>query len=197
MRLFWERGYEGTSFDDLIAAMRISPSSFYNSFGSKQHLYGEAVDAYMTASGEWFLGILSQAGDTRTAFERLIEATAVEFTRTDRPAGCMISLAGTHVAPALACVRDMMVDHRALSEVALAERLRNGILAGDIPPDTDVTALAAFFGTLLRGLAVQARDGASQQRLREIGRIAMRVWPEEVKMRPKRANDASRRVPGS
>ena len=30
MQLFWERGFEGTSFDELIAAMGISPSSFYN-----------------------------------------------------------------------------------------------------------------------------------------------------------------------
>ena len=48
MKLFWERGYEGTSFDDLIAAMSISASSFYNSFGSKERLYNEAVDQYLS-----------------------------------------------------------------------------------------------------------------------------------------------------
>ncbi len=195
MRLFWDRGYAGTTFDDLIAAMGISPSSFYNAFGSKERLYSEAVDAYMSASGKWFLSILAETADTRTAFERLIEVTTEEFTRTDWPTGCMISLAGTHVPPALASVRDMMVGHRVLSEAALSRRLRSGVEAGDLPPDTDVAVLAAFFGTLFRGLAVQARDGASQPRLLEIGRVAMRAWPGKSKPKPKRTGNTERIVP--
>lgn len=178
MKLFWERGYEGTSFDALIDAMCISASSFYNSFGSKEEIYREATDAFLEASGKWFLSILGdETLETRTAFERLLFATAVEFTRDDLPAGCMISLAGTHVSPCLKSVREMMIEHRAVSERALVERLRKGIVAGDVSADVDVAALAAYFSVLLRGLAVQARDGASRERLVAIGRLAMRTWP--------------------
>src|SRR5580704_12190384 len=68
MKLFWERGYEGTSFDELIGAMGISASSFYNSFGNKEELYREATEAYVQSSGGWFLGILhDETIDTRTA----------------------------------------------------------------------------------------------------------------------------------
>ena len=42
MELFWDRGYEGTTFDDLIGAMKLSPSSFYREFGSKERLYRES-----------------------------------------------------------------------------------------------------------------------------------------------------------
>src|SRR6201989_3719869 len=86
MKLFWERGYEGTSFDDLIAAMGISASSFYNSFGSKEALYCEATRTYLEWSGQWFFAILNDPSiDTRTAFARLFAATAEEFTRSDQP----------------------------------------------------------------------------------------------------------------
>jgi AcrR family transcriptional regulator len=177
MRLFWERGYEGASFDDLTAAMGISPSSFYNSFGSKERLYQEAAEAYMAAASQWFVLELNAGSDTKTAFHRLLSAAAREFTRKDLPTGCMISLACTQVPPALACLRDTMVRNRGAAQTAMAARIQRGIEEGDVPKDTDVEALAAFYSTLSRGLAVQARDGASRERLQEIVEIAMRAWP--------------------
>jgi AcrR family transcriptional regulator len=178
MKLFWERGYQGTSFDDLIHSMGISASSFYNSFGSKEELYCEATRSYLVSSGRWFFGILNDGStDTRTAFSRLFAATAEEFTRGDHPAGCMISLACTQTPPALENIRDMMAEHRAFSEGTMAERIQRGIADGDVPDDTDVEMLAAYFSAVARGLAGQARDGASREKLAEIGRLAMRAWP--------------------
>ncbi|WP_433766187.1 TetR/AcrR family transcriptional regulator [Pseudomonas putida] len=177
MKLFWESGYEGTSFDTLIATMGISASSFYNSFGSKEQLYAEATDAYLQASGEWFIGILRDQTDTRTAFKRLLEATASQFTRDDLPAGCMISVACVHVPPTLHSVRDMMVEHRAAARHVMEARIQRGIEEGDIPADTDVSALAGYFNVLARGLAVQARDGATSEQLLAIARVAMQAFP--------------------
>ena len=179
MKLFWERGYEGTSFDELIAVMGISASSFYNSFGSKEALYCEATQAYLEWGGQWFNAILHDPSiDTRTAFARLFEATAEEFTRGDHPLGCMISLAGTHCSPGMKSIRDMMAEHRAFSEGAMAERMRKGVANGDLAEDTDCDMLAAYYSAVARGLAVQARDGAPREKLAEIGRLAMRAWPE-------------------
>src|ERR1700733_12360694 len=180
MKLFWERGYEGTSFDDLIAAVGISPWVFYNSFGSKEALYCEATRSYLEWAGQWFFAILNDPSiDTKAAFARLFEATAEEFTRGDHPLGCMISLAGTHCPPGMSNIRDMMAEHRAFSESAMAERIHKGIARGDVPEDTDAKMLAAYYSAVARGLAVQARDGASRKTLVEIGRLAMRAWPAD------------------
>ncbi|MGH6713346.1 MAG: TetR/AcrR family transcriptional regulator [Bradyrhizobium sp.] len=42
----WRQEYEATSRDDLTAAMGLSRSSFYASFGSKQAVLMAAVQSY-------------------------------------------------------------------------------------------------------------------------------------------------------
>lgn len=180
MQLFWERGFEGTSFDELITLMGISPSSFYNSFGSKERLYQEATETYLAVSGEWFLRELNADTDTRSAFHNVLLAAAREFTREGLPTGCMISLAGTHLPPSLNSVRDMMARHRQRGQAALTARIQQGIERGDVPPGTNADVLAAFYSALSRGMAVLARDGASREQLADIVEIAMRAWPHSI-----------------
>ena len=178
MKLFWERGYIGTSFDDLIDAMGISPSSFYNTFGSKERLYHEATEAYVAQSRKWFSAELEAATDTKTAFHRLLTKGAHEITRDDQPVGCMISLACVQVPPALEPVRQMMAGYRCDAEAAMAARIQRGIDEGDVPDSTNVQALAGFYSALSKGMAVLARDGATRSRLLEIVEIGMRAWPD-------------------
>jgi hypothetical protein len=71
----------------------------------------------------------------------------------------MVSIAAMQTAPDLSSIREFATQARQASQKALADRLRRGIAEGDVPVDTDVDALAAYFGTVFRGMAVQARDG--------------------------------------
>ncbi len=74
-------------------------------------------------------------------------------------------------------IRDMMAEHRAFSESAMAARIRKGVANGEMPTDADCDMLAAYYSAVARGLAVQARDGASRKKLAQIGRLAMSAWP--------------------
>lgn len=178
MKLFWEHGFEGTSTDDLEAALKMGPSSILNSFGSKEQLYALAIETYMGEPTKYFVDMLNSSPDTRQAFENLVNSAADELTRSDRPTGCMISLAGTHMSAAHERIRALLAAQRALSERLLADRLKRGVSEGDLSADANVEELASYFGTVFRGMAVQARDGRSRAQLQAIGRLAMRAWPD-------------------
>ena len=192
MKLFWDRGFEGTSLDDLAAAMGISMSSFYNSFGSKERIYKEATEAYLLSSSDWFVGELDRPGaDTPSAFENMLRAAVRHFTSDKLPSGCMISLAGLQVPPSLEFLRDLMATKRKDAQKILADRIRRGIREGDVSKETNADVLAAFYSAFSRGLAIQARDGASHKRLLEIVQIAMEAWPSALQARQRRAHGKS------
>ncbi len=46
MRLFWRKGYAGTSVEDLIGTLNLSRSSLYDTFGDKRTLFLEALKFY-------------------------------------------------------------------------------------------------------------------------------------------------------
>jgi AcrR family transcriptional regulator len=178
MKLFWERGYEGTSFKALTAAMRVTSSSFYFAFGSKEQLYREVVDCYAAGPAAFFVETIeSETLDTRSAFVALLEGHARLFTMEDCPPGCLVSFAFAHAPPELATLAKLTGDIRRWAEQSMAERLAKGVERGDLPPDTDVDGLASYFETIIRGMAIKARDGASREKLFAAGQLAMRVWP--------------------
>ncbi len=178
MRVFWDRGYEGATFDELIAAMGVSPSSFYNAFGNKEALYREAVGAYLTGPGGFFPAALAGEGSAKDAFARLMMATAAAYTDATGPAGCMISLAGLHDTPERADLHGFMREVRGQSLALMVERLDEGVRSGDLPEGTDVAQVAEFFETVFRGMAVRARDGADRSMLEKTGVMALDAWPD-------------------
>lgn len=177
MLLFWDRGYEVTSLDELSAAMGISPSSLYATFGGKEQLFRAAVDRYLARGGGHMDRILAEEPTARGAVQRLLETAADEFTRPDHPSGCMIALAGTQCSPGARPLQDLMRGHREAWHASLQARIQRSIEDGELASDTDAAALATFYVTVLLGMSVQARDGASRESLRAATEAAMRAWP--------------------
>lgn len=177
MKLFWERGYEGTSYDALIEAMGMSASSLQRAFGSKERLFQEALTYYGTEYSTWFREALDHPGPTYAVFEAMVEATAHAFTESESPRGCLVSLAALQVGPTHSAISDAAAGARMAARAELAARIRSGIDAGDVPATTDPDAVALFFDTVFRGMAIQARDGADLETLRTIGRLALQQFP--------------------
>src|ERR1700733_4425852 len=51
LKVFWRKGYEGTSLPDLTRAMGINRPSLYAAFGNKEALFRKAIDRYAQGPG--------------------------------------------------------------------------------------------------------------------------------------------------
>jgi AcrR family transcriptional regulator len=176
MEVFWERGYEGTSISDLSAAIGVHPPSLYAAFGSKEDLFREAVALYDTLEGSATQEALDGAPTARAAVEAMLRLHAEHYTDPDKPTGCLIVLGATTWTPHNEAVRQYLAGLRAKTHDALRERFSRGIADGDLPPGTDIEALAAYFNTVIEGLSIQARDGVSRKAMNVIVDLALAGW---------------------
>ena len=168
MKVFWAVGYERARLTDLQEAMGgITAPSFYAAFGSKEKLFREAVELYSKTLGAPMMKSLADAPTARAAMEQLLHAAVEAFTKPDAPHGCML-------------VQDAMNSAPVRSLRARRKKLIRQRLARDLPSRPDVAALANFIVTVVDGLAIQARDGASRQTLQLAADCAMAAWDKVV-----------------
>jgi len=177
MDVFWSLGYQGATLADLQKAMGgIAAPSFYAAFGSKERLFREAVELYSTTLGAPMRKALTGRTSARASIESLLHAAIRAFRKPGKPRGCMLVLAAINGAPANRPVQQFLRRLRARRRKAIEERLRRGISEGELPSGVDAKALASFYATVLDGLAIQARDGASTSALQFAVRSAMAAW---------------------
>ncbi|MEV0444755.1 TetR/AcrR family transcriptional regulator [Streptomyces spectabilis] len=176
MEVFWEQGYEATSMTDLTTAMGIASPSLYAAFGSKERLFQEAVALYSATEGAAMARAFTEVPTARGAVEAVLRENARAYTDRDRPTGCMIVLAATNCSPGNAPVRDHLATWRRSGAEMMADRLRRGVDEGELPAATDTEAAAAFYTTIIQGMSVQARDGATRTDLDKTVDRAMAAW---------------------
>ena len=176
MRVFWELGFEVTSIADLTSAMGINPPSLYATFGDKQALFQEAVQRFQDTQGAMLFRALGEESTARRSIARLLLDVAAGYTNPANPPGCMVISAATSIGPGHVHLQRSLRAIRLDMRANIEQRLAAGVTSGELPPDTDVSALALFFAATIEGMSTQARDGATQAELEVIAARALRAW---------------------
>src|ERR1700742_1510872 len=172
MKLFWRKGYEGTSLPELTRAMGINRPSLYAAFGDKEELFGKVLARYAQGPAG-YVGTALEEPTARAVAERLLLGTVETLGDPRNPRGCLA------VQGALACgkesesVRRRLVLYRQHGEDLIRERFKRAKAEGDLPPDSNPSDLAAYIATVIRGMSVEAASGASREGLKRVAQTAM------------------------
>ena len=154
--------------------MGIAAPSLYAAFGSKEDLFREAVGFYCEDSPtERALGRETTARDAVAA---MLYDNADDYVDPETPRGCMLVLGAPVGTPAASGVRERLAVARRESVDRLRERLERGVADGDVPAGADTATLAGFYSTVLDGMSIKARDGATREDLHAIAAAALAAW---------------------
>jgi AcrR family transcriptional regulator len=183
MKTFWKLGYEGASMAELIQAMGINSPSLYAAFGSKEGLFREAVALYLETEDSKGKAVLEGEPTARGAIHAMLRNSIGNLARPGFPHGCLLILGDSNATPGNDRVHQHLCQRRRDIQSGLEARLKRGIADGDLPADADIKAMAAFYMTVLQGLSLRARDGASRAAMGQVVESAMAAWDSLLKVR--------------
>jgi TetR/AcrR family transcriptional repressor of nem operon len=171
--LFWRKGYNGTSMQDLVDGLGISRSSLYDTYGDKHTLYIKALESYQSDSSGKVCSIVSSSKPAKETIKKLLEFTADGLLNDREHKGCFIVNAEVEVAPhdeqvgRMICLNDQQV------EDAFYEVIKKGQESGEINTDQDARALARFIFNAVKGMRVTAKSTTDRAVFDDIIKLTM------------------------
>ena len=171
--LFWEHGYDRTSIADLSAAIGVGPSSIYNTFGSKEALFEEAIGRYVGTYADPALTYIgTDNGEGVVEFVRgLMQILVRLYTDKKLPSGCAVFQSGGAGMPSNSTACAVTNGIKGVLVKAIRGRLEARVESGEQLASTPKT-LALFIVTTLRGISQLASDGTSRADLMKVGEHA-------------------------
>ncbi|MBC3956579.1 MULTISPECIES: TetR/AcrR family transcriptional regulator [Pseudomonas] len=179
MHLFWEHGYDATSLSQLKASMGggITAPSFYAAFGSKQALFNEVMERYLTTHGRVTDSLFDTTLPPREAIELTLRRSAKMQSEPDHPKGCLVSLGlMSACSDESKVISEPLARAREKNRAGLVACVERAIEAGELPATVVPQALAAVFDSFMLGLSTLARDGVAHATLDAAVTHVMGTW---------------------
>lgn len=175
IEVFWTRGYDRTSVQDLVDSMGIQRGSLYAAFGGKKQLFLDALDRYEKRFLDRMVDTLSQDLPVKERIARIFRDVVLDCACDGGRRGCFItntavSLADGDEETALR-VRANLKRVEDAFEQALSDRVTDTVHGA--------RAMARFLTNSLQGLRVLSRCCVDVDMIRDSVDVTLSVLDDE------------------
>lgn len=180
--VFWRKGFEAASIQDLVDATCLNRGSLYNSFGDKAALFAEVMEHYRANSPA--NPLIEAAQDTnssvniRTLIIEFFDALVQRALDDGDQKGCLITNTAAGMYGCTEAMTEWVRDSLADLEELFIGLIKRGQKNGDISSTATPQAISRSLLASAQGLNIMARTGASPQILKDIATMAVRVLDE-------------------
>ena len=173
MQVFWSNGYEATSLQDLIEAMQISKSSFYQTFESKHQLFQNCINHYQNSFIRDITEALNNAKSGRAFIEDTFYSLAVKAKPSGDRRGCLILNCASEFAqrdPVIAKLISKSI--KQMTDVFLSA-VKRAQQEGGISPHKKPLPLARYLLSSMNGLTAMIKAGANPREVKEVTQVIL------------------------
>lgn len=186
IEVFWTRGYDRTSVQDLVDSMGIHRGSLYAAFGGKQSLFLEALDRYEERFYRKMVAILSEPLPVRERIARIFRDVVLDCACDGGSRGCFI----TNTAVALS-EGDEETASRVRQNLRRVEDAFERTLAQEdaaSPGRPEPRAVARFLTNSLQGLRVLSRCCVDVAMLQDVVDVTLSILDEPARVQTQKGD---------
>ena len=171
--LYWQKGYEATSIQDLVQHLEISRSSLYNTFDDKHTLFLRALSNYQEAGIAELHRLVTVYGYGKATIERIFEAALQRVLNDEICKGCFLTNSMVELAKDDTQVAELIMAYQLEMEEVLHQSILAAQDAGEIEEVANPLALARHLDSVLVGLNAIAKTRPDPQVLKDIVAVAL------------------------
>ena len=175
MEVFWSRGYEAASIQELVKHMGINRQSLYDTFGDKHALYLQTLDCYREVEGRRMFELLGRAGPVKKTLRLLFEGVIERALCDPQRRGCFMGNAVSELAGRCKETAARTGSNMTTTEEAFYRALLRGKKDGELKHVRDLRAVARFLCSSMHGLVLTAKATQDRKTLEDVVKVTLSV----------------------
>lgn len=164
--VFWLRGYQATSINELLAAMAIGRGSLYATFGGKPQVFLAVLERYRERWAALIARHARAPGPARAVMIDLLRAMGKEITSDRLGRGCLIANSAVELRHLDADAQQLVRQSLERLEATFTALTTRAAAEGDLRQEP--IALARFLIAALNGIRDVAKAGGDRARIHEL-----------------------------
>ncbi|WP_369013649.1 TetR/AcrR family transcriptional regulator [Flavobacterium anhuiense] len=165
IEIFWHKGYNGTSAQDLVNHLGLSRSSLYDTFGDKQKLFVKSLKRYQKKNLDSLNELFENAENIKTALTEIFKQAVIESLQDRITKGCFMVNSAVELAMHDPEIAKIVHDNQKVVEDVFCNAVRKGQELGQISEKQDARSLARFIFNNYSGIRVLARAGEKDKQV--------------------------------
>ncbi|NBP70765.1 MAG: TetR/AcrR family transcriptional regulator [Cytophagia bacterium] len=173
MDLFWEKGYNGTSAQDLVDQLGISRSSLYDTYGDKYQLFKEALLQYRKRLAGRMIEMIDQSTDAEKTMKDIFQYVVSSSLQKKLSKGCFMVNSAIELAPHNSEVANIINANNEDIENAFFRLIKKGQENGQFSKNQTARALARFVFNSISGLRVASKSTTDKKLFDDVVKVTL------------------------
>jgi TetR/AcrR family transcriptional regulator, transcriptional repressor for nem operon len=159
IEIFWYKGYNGTSAQDLVTHLGLSRSSLYDTFGDKQKLFTKSLQRYQQQNQDAVKELLDKSENVKETLHAIFKQAVIESLEDRITKGCFMVNSSVELAMHDEEIAKIVKNNSHTMEEVFTNAVKKGQEAGHISNQLEAKTLARFIFNNYSGIRVLARAG--------------------------------------